>query len=254
MIQIQYSKPIKFNADNLCDVPPLKLEEGVSLMKQLISIDENQEKAAGEIVIELSKYPFALIRACEYITANELPVNQYLPKLNEKPDILFEFSDESEYPDSLKMPWRNIHETLKKETPSAFDLLNICVYFAPISLPMSWFENWCQTADRSLVLRDLIIKLRQRGFIENFDEGNSKSFAFHRLVHRGMKLLQSASEKEKYKTQAFEILQINFPKNESSESALWLQHASVLLERLDKDSNNYNLLKMNIDNVTNSKR
>jgi hypothetical protein len=171
------------------DLDLLGPEEAVALvLARAPSLDHG---VVAEIAKTLDYLPLALEQAAAYLDRTRLPADEYLTLLRTRTEEMLN-RGESAYRDAtLATVWALSFERLEVESPAAMQLLGICAYMAPESIPLDLFTNHpdllpaplSDAASDTLAFNEAIAALVDYSLAKRTDSG----LQVHRLVQAALR-------------------------------------------------------------------
>jgi hypothetical protein len=150
------------------------------------------EVDAALVADALGDLPLAIEQAGAWLSATGLPVAQYIVEIKEQFAATMALSQPSNYPTSVAVTYRLSFERLKKQSPAAARLLELCACFAPdpISLTLLSSDEMIQSLvpyDKRLkaarsVLGLLITDITRFSLAKIDRDVGSNSIQVHRLI------------------------------------------------------------------------
>ena len=138
-------------------VETMKPDKAVEfLLKRTGLTDDNK---AVELVKELGYLPLALEQAGAYIDAHSHSFASYLDLFTKRQQEMLKLGKLStELPDTVATTWELSFQEVEHACPAAAELLNLCAFFAPDSIPISMIKDGAEflpDALKSAVADDL---------------------------------------------------------------------------------------------------
>jgi tetratricopeptide (TPR) repeat protein len=121
------------------DVDVLTRQDSVALLDARIPALTAEQ--ADELAGLVGDLPLALEQAAAYLDATGLPVAEYLPLLRERGGEMLAAGAVTGYPHTLATVWSLALERLDEQRPAAVELLDLCAYLAPESIPLELFTR-----------------------------------------------------------------------------------------------------------------
>lgn len=103
---------------------------------------QNDENAAAELAKELGYLPLALEQAGAYIDAHASSFASYLDLFRKRQSDMLKLGKPStDYPDTVATTWLISFQEVEGSRPAAAELLNLCAFLAPDSIPISMLRD-----------------------------------------------------------------------------------------------------------------
>jgi len=116
--------------------------EAISFLRQRTGSSE--QLPIERLAAELGDLPLALEQAAAYLEANSTPPGEYVRLLRERTAELLSFGQPVNYPRTVASTWSVSLELLRRRTPVAEDLLQLCAFLAPDDIPRSMLQGHAQ--------------------------------------------------------------------------------------------------------------
>jgi len=215
---------------------PLKVkewprEEAVAFL--LKRTGQEDEATAGELAKELGDLPLALEQAAAYMEACGQPLSGYLQLFRQRnQELLRQGRSSQDYPDTVATTWELSFQKVKKESPAAADLLNLCAFLAPDDIPREMLaqgaehlpQRLAQAVNDPLALNAALAALRRYSLLE-VGEG---SLTVHRLVQAVARDRLDKKGKKKWAGAAVEVVNEAYPGNIQTNVEVWPWCARLL--------------------------
>ncbi|MDQ1744663.1 MAG: hypothetical protein QOE23_3002, partial [Pseudonocardiales bacterium] len=124
---------------SVLDLDVLESEAAVALIRARVpSIDA--EIAAG-IAEFLGRLPLALEQAAAYLDTTSMPASQYLDLLRTRTEELLSRGLVADRADTVATLWDLSLDQIVPDSPASVQLLDLCAYLAPETIPLDLFTN-----------------------------------------------------------------------------------------------------------------
>jgi hypothetical protein len=211
-------------------------EEAVAfLLKRTGSQDES---AARDLAHELGYLPLALEQAGAYIVETANTLRNYLKLFKTRRQELWSREHKPlEYPDTVGTTWELSFQEVKKGSPAAVDLLNLCAFLAPDDIPKELLikgaehlpEPLAPAVQDPLAFDDALAALRRYSLLEV----SGDALALHRLVQAVVRDRLDYGSQKQWAGAAVEIVNSAFPGgNFDREPETWPWCARLLPQAL----------------------
>ena len=104
------------------------------------------ERNAGKLVGLLGALPLALDQAGAYIRETQCDLAEYLDRYQTHGQALLQERGmlycSQDHPESVAIPWLLSFEKIAAENPTAIDILRLCAFLHPDSIPEEVFQEW----------------------------------------------------------------------------------------------------------------
>ena len=150
--------------------------------------DEDAERLATD----LGDLPLAIEHAAAWLAATGLPATQYLEELHEAFEQTMALTQPANYPTSVAVTYQLSFARLRKQSPAAARLLELCACFAPDPISLSLISsdemvNFLIPFDRRLratrsVLAVLLTDITRYSLARVDRDVGSNSIQMHRLI------------------------------------------------------------------------
>jgi tetratricopeptide (TPR) repeat protein len=222
------------------DVDVFTVEESVELLRR--RGPELPYEQAARIADTLGNLPLAIEQAAAWLSETGMPVDEYLQAFEgERADVIQRRSEllgagvPVDYPEPVAAAWNMSLRRLGENNPGAYQLLQICCFFAPEPIPRRYF-----TGVRGLelprelteVLRDPIklghaIRAISRYALIKVNYRDS-TVQMHRLVRAVLVGQMSPTERADMRHGAHALLANSDP-GDSGQAANWAAYAELLV-------------------------
>jgi tetratricopeptide (TPR) repeat protein len=141
------------------DVNVFSRVESVEHLQRMVSGLSAGE--AAEVADELGDLPLAIEHAGAWLQATGMPVAEYVALLREELAETIDLSQALDFPRPVSATWRLSYERLRRQSPAAARLLELCSFLAPDPISMTLLNS-----DEMLeALRQVDSKVRDRGVL-----------------------------------------------------------------------------------------
>jgi len=190
------------------------------------------EPGAGELAEELGDLPLALEQAAAYIERTGESFSGYLGLFRSRRKHLWKTeSRPGDYPKTVATTWSLSIERAREEAPAAYDLLMLCAYLGPDSIPKDLLREGKKSLPRSLsaVLGDTlqmdqaIAALLSHSLIQVEED----SLSVHRLVQAVSRDKAEEDAQKVWAKAALRLVSGAFP-DESQDVRTWPQCKRLL--------------------------
>jgi tetratricopeptide (TPR) repeat protein len=222
------SRSIDWPVGRLITVTAFTREESVNLLLKLLG--SSDEKSVAELAEALGDLPLALVLAASYINKTGISVSNYLDQiLSSQGDLLSHASRplQQNIGASLERSLRHLQD----DSPLSMDLINLCAFVAPTSVPKAILQEGLQHLPAPLAAAvaapeglDRVLSTVQRYGIISVDKD---SFEVNRLAQ--VVARNSLREEDRRRWAEIALLMINgvFPFN-SEDAGTWPECARLL--------------------------
>jgi nucleoside phosphorylase/tetratricopeptide (TPR) repeat protein len=176
------------------EVEKMGLMEGVQLLlrrgQREGCASEEEINEATNVVIALDHFPLALDQAGAYIEETRCSVEDYLHLYQDHRQALLARRglQGSNYPDSVATTWSLSFQKVEQSNPAAAELLRLCAYLFPDSIPeelirdgaAQWSPVLQQAATDLFAFNQMMADLLKFSLLKRLTE--AKAFSIHRLV------------------------------------------------------------------------
>ncbi len=153
-------------------------------------VSDEERNEAGNIVIALDHFPLALDQAGAYIEETGCGLVDYLQVYKDhRKELLAQRGNQAaNYPDSVATTWSLSFRKIAQANPAAAELLQLCAFLAPDSIPEELITNgaanWSpllqQAATDPITFNQMIAELLKYSLVKRLVETHTLSI--HRLV------------------------------------------------------------------------
>jgi len=176
------------------EVETLGFLEGTHLLlrraQRFEHASDEEINQAGNIVVALDHFPLALDQAGAYIEQTQCNFTTYLQIYqNHRKELLaVRGIQTTDYPDSVATTWSLSFQKVEQANPAAAELLRLCAFLAPDSIPEElirdgashWTPLLQQAAAALFPFNQMIAELLKFSLIKRLPE--TQSLSIHRLV------------------------------------------------------------------------
>jgi hypothetical protein len=195
---------------------------------------EISDEEADRLAEVLGDLPLAIEQAAAWRAETGMPVAEYLRLFEEKRAEILDTSAPADYPMSVAAAWNVSFDELRTRSPAAFQLLQVCAFFAPEPISRSLFSGvrgMSISPELDAALRDPMrlsraIRDISRYGLAKIDHRND-TLQLHRLVQlalsnhmtpqRGAEMMHGAH-----------LLLANFDPNDPVSAKQWPRYQDVL--------------------------
>ena len=180
---------IWWNKNDWMQIPCFNDEEAKELLKQ----DGNQKESAQMKILinELGGYPI-LVNAARRSIGSYESLDEYVNLIQSQEAALWEIKQALRYPKVMGPVFHLLFEQIKKNSPLAFEFLELLAFLNPDFIPLHFFEFWLNENDASVEKSNILKILTDQGMI-HFDEVK-ETLSIHPLQQQ---VIQAISTKEK---------------------------------------------------------
>jgi tetratricopeptide (TPR) repeat protein len=121
------------------EVAVFERDESMELLKRRgPAIDDDE---ADRLADKLGDLPLAIEQAAAWCAETGMPVDEYLRLFDEKVEEILDTSAPADYEVSVAAAWNVSFDELRKRSPAAHQLLQVCAFFAPEPISRSLFTG-----------------------------------------------------------------------------------------------------------------
>jgi transcriptional regulator with XRE-family HTH domain/tetratricopeptide (TPR) repeat protein len=121
------------------EVDVLNRAESLALLQRRIpSLTDTQGQRLAELLGDL---PLALEQAAAYLETTKLPVSEYLRLVQQRGGDMLGKGRVVGYEQTLTTVWTLVVERVREQRPAAGELLGLCAYLAPETIPLDLFTT-----------------------------------------------------------------------------------------------------------------
>jgi hypothetical protein len=210
------------------EVDVLARAETLTLLRR--RIPELDVSLGEELAVELGDLPLAVEQAGAYLEQTALPAFDYLRRFRAQRNSMLERGNVLGYHGRLDTAWLMSLERLRRDNPTAVQLLQIGAFLAPEPIPLELFVRHPQVVDGPLAavaadsdaLDDIV------GSIVSFSLARRRSggFQLHRLVQAAIRHHLAPAQQERIVDQVLTLLAAAFPGTPSDPTS-WSAYAMI---------------------------
>jgi len=174
------------------DVNVFSRVESVEHLQRMV--DGLSSGEAGQVADELGDLPLAIEHAAAWLQATGMPVAEYVALLKEELASTIDLSQALDFPRPVSATWRLSFERLRRQSPAAARLLELCSFLAPDPISMTLLNSDemleslrrvdSKVRDRGVLAR--LIREMSRYSLAKIDRG-SNAINMHRLVQAAIR-------------------------------------------------------------------
>jgi MinD-like ATPase involved in chromosome partitioning or flagellar assembly len=202
--------------------------ESLDLLRRIVPT--MSETDANQVAEALGDLPLAIEQAGAWLAETGVPTATYLQELEQRFAEFLDLQKPPNYPVSVAVTWRVSFDRLKRDSPAAARLLELCAFFAPepISLTLLYSDQMIRALlpydDRlreRIILGQLIRELA-RFSLAKVDLG-SNTLQVHRLVQAAIRTqVDTPDERGKARHSVHEVLAGTRPRmGDTDDPANW---------------------------------
>jgi MinD-like ATPase involved in chromosome partitioning or flagellar assembly len=193
------------------DVNVFSRQESVEHLQRMV--DGLSEDEASQVAEELGDLPLAIEHAGAWLQATGMSAADYVALLETQLTDTIDLSQSLDFPRPVSATWRVSFDRLRRQSPAAARLLELCSFFAPDPISMTLLNG-----DEMLEsLRHVDAKVRDRGVLARLiremaryslakvDRG-SNAISMHRLVQAAIRGQLDAQQAEATVHEAHKVL------------------------------------------------
>ena len=210
----------------------LEPDEAVDfLLKRTAQIDR---EAAQKLAEELGYFPLALEQAGAYAETAAIPLTEYLELyLTRRQELWADQQPPPGYEYTVATTWAVSLDAVRKESPAALDLLNLCAFLAPDNIPLDIIrdgakflpDSLADTAKDQMAFHNAIGALLRYSLIKK--DKDKDTISVHQLVQAVIRDRLAEDEHKKWAAAAVEIVNKAYPQ-ESDDVRTWTDCARLL--------------------------
>jgi tetratricopeptide (TPR) repeat protein len=215
------------------EVDVFTLEESVAhLLRHVPELDHADAERVAEA---LGNLPLAVEQASAWLAETGMPADLYLEWLAKPAVRALALSKPSDYATPVVATWNLSFERLKRRSPAAIRLLQLCAFFSPgpISMDLLYSDEMNESLlpfDETLSEKEMlgqVIRDISRFALVKVDQG-SNSMQIHRLVQAVIRSQLSDEEQTEAKHEVHKILVGARPRQgETDDPANWSTYDSI---------------------------
>ena len=201
---------------------------------------KDEEEAIQLLAKELGGLPLALALAAAFMKVRRLPPSEYLDDFRKRRDLTLQRLGpvRGDYRETVLTTWSRNFEEIQRVSPASAELLRICAFLSPDSIPFSIFEKGYSALPEENELRKALERNRETGVEELLAVPESYSlievdragqtFSIHRLVQDALRLELPEDARKEFVEKAISILVKAYP---GSDFGNWEFLDSLLLHQ-----------------------
>jgi Tetratricopeptide repeat/NB-ARC domain len=170
---------------------------------------------AGQVADAVGDLPLAIAQAAGYMALTDIPPDEYIGLLSDRPAELLDFGKPWSYPRSLAAATKLSFDQARTEDPAAAAVVVICAFLAPEPVPAEWFTNaapglpeaLAEPAADPIAWRQVIARLRGNALVRISPAG----FLMHRLTQAIIRELLTLEQAADARDAAVNVLTSNRP-------------------------------------------
>jgi tetratricopeptide (TPR) repeat protein len=215
----------------------LPRSQAVAFLQQRGGLDE---PAAAALAEALGDLPLALEQAAAYLEATSTPPSDYLDLLRDRASELFALGVAANSQRTIATTWTVSLHRVAQESSAAQDLLTLCAFLAPDSIPRNLVTDYPDVLPKSLAtaVRDRLAFQQGLGALRRYSlvTVTDQTVSMHRLVQRVTRDALTTDEQHIWATVALRLVLASFPED-TENSNLWplavglLAHALTVTSR-----------------------
>ena len=205
---------------------------------------QSDKAAAIELAEALGDLPLALAQAASYIEQTARSIESYRLLFETRGQELRRLGQPSpDYPNTVATTWDLSFHHVEGTSPAAADLMSLCAFLAPDSIPVSTLAGGSEylTDPLAVLLKDplaldeAVATLRRYSLLEARDD----SLSIHRLVQAVTRDRMTESARQKWVSAGVQIICAAFPEH-SEDATMWalssrlVPHAETSLANVEK--------------------
>ena len=206
---------------NLMDVGPMDEDNGMALLRTRMELESKAEPDAQLLLQSLGYIPLAVTHAAAYINirATRMKIREYLDFFDENEANRTKLLDEDSgdlrrdpgVPNAVITTWEISFDQIRRDRPSAAELLSLMSVFDPQGIPELLLSGICETR---LAFENALASLIYFSLITA--ESSRQTFDMHPLVQLATrKWLKVHGELHKWQEQSIKVVSETLPTGES---------------------------------------
>jgi tetratricopeptide (TPR) repeat protein len=217
------------------EVETMSFIEGTHLLlrraQRFEHASDEEINEVGNIVVALDHFPLALDQAGAYIEETKCRFVDYLKAYqNHRRALLARRGTQAtNYPDSVATTWSLSFQKVEQANPAAAELLRLCAFLAPDSIPeeliregsMYWTPLLQSVATDLFAFNQMIAELLRFSLVKRLAEDHMLSI--HRLVQVVQMDRMEQKEHRRWAERIVRAVNAVFPRNPKEEVATWPQ-------------------------------
>jgi tetratricopeptide (TPR) repeat protein len=199
-------------------VETFRRSESIELLKR--RGPEIEDDDADRLADTLGDLPLALEQAAAWRTETGMPVNEYLRLFGEKRAEILDTSAPPHYEISVAAAWNVSFDELRARSPAAYQLLQICAFYAPDPIPRNLFtgvRGVSISPELDKALRDPMLLSRAIRAINRYGlakiDHRKNTLQVHRLVQMALRNRMPPRHQEEVRHHAHLLLTNHDPKD-----------------------------------------
>jgi tetratricopeptide (TPR) repeat protein/transcriptional regulator with XRE-family HTH domain len=209
-------------------LPPLTIQEGAAFLLARASREEDatgdvQEQEAAQMIADLmGGLPLALEQAGAYIQASQCQLSDYLRLFQQMPDYLLDIHEPfHDHPLSVTRTFLIAFDHVAQRNPVAGDLLTVCAFLAPESIPEMVFLEGASSlglgelTTSRLAFEEAIKVLLAYSLIQR--SSSTHTITVHRLVQAVLLAHLSQEKMQMWRRLVVEAMDRLFPTNHETQ-------------------------------------
>ena len=184
---------------------------------------KDEEETIQLLAKELGGLPLALELASAYMRVRRLPPSEYLEDFRKRRDGTLQRLGpiRGDYRETVLTTWSRNFEEIQRVSPASAELLRICAFLSPDSIPFSIFEKGYSALPEENELRKALERNTESGFEELLAVPESyslieadkagRTFSIHRLVQDALRLELPEEARKEFVEKAILILIAIYP-------------------------------------------
>ncbi|MBO0791765.1 MAG: helix-turn-helix transcriptional regulator, partial [Ktedonobacteraceae bacterium] len=220
-------------------LPSMSREEGITLiLRRARRLDEQQtQPEVAELVRLLDGFPLALDQAGSYLEETGCSVADYLKRYQDQRQLILarRGSHGGAHPASVTTTLKLSVERVEREHPAAVDLLRVCAFLHPETIPEELLSAGAPFLGPGLqaVLVDpyqfdqILAALRNASLVTRSPE--TRTLSVHRLVQAVLTDWMEPEEAHRWQTGIIQMVNTAFPDNETTHATQCERYLSQAL-------------------------
>jgi tetratricopeptide (TPR) repeat protein len=215
----------------------LPRSQAVAFLRQRGGLDEPAAAALAEV---LSDLPLALEQAAAYLEATSTSPSEYLDLLRERAGELFALGVAANSQQTIATTWTLSLRRAAEESSAAEDLLTLCAFLGPDSIPRSLLTDHPDVLPKLLAtaVRDRLAFQQALGALRRYSlvAVTDQTVSMHRLVQRVTRDALTTAEQHNGAMVALRLVLASFPED-TEDAKQWplaarlLAHALTVISR-----------------------
>jgi tetratricopeptide (TPR) repeat protein len=210
----------------------LPRSQAVAFLRQRGGLDE---PAAAALAEALGDLPLALEQAAAYLEATSTPPSEYLDLLRDRASELFALGVAANAQQTIATTWTLSLRRAAQESSAAEDLLTLCAFLAPDSIPRSLLTDHPEMLPKPLAtaVRDRLAFQQALGALRRYSlvAVTDQTVSMHRLVQRVTRDALTTNEQQNGATVALRLVLASFPED-TEDARQWPRAAGLLAHGL----------------------